>query len=123
VYPKGRSSDDDFTDPVARIDHDELAALVGGFVYRGKRIPALYGKYVFGDLISGRIYYVDAEDLQLGQADAKIQRAILMDAKNVEQTFEHFAGRPRTELRFGMDAAGELYVLAKANGSIWSVRE
>jgi hypothetical protein len=34
-------------------------AISGGFVYRGKLIPALRGKYLFGDISTGRIWYVD----------------------------------------------------------------
>ena len=34
----------------------------GGFVYRGNAIPALAGKYVFGDLgtTNARLFYMDA---------------------------------------------------------------
>lgn len=39
-------------------------ATIGGFVYRGSEIPALFGKYVFGDLNGGpnsigRLFYTD----------------------------------------------------------------
>jgi hypothetical protein len=30
-----------------------------GFVYRGTKIPALVGKYVFGDITTGALYYAD----------------------------------------------------------------
>ena len=32
------------------------ASITGGHVYRGSRIPALYGKYVYGDYVSRRIW-------------------------------------------------------------------
>jgi len=31
------------------------------------------------------------------------------------------AGKPRVDLKFGIDGKGELYVLAKGNGTIWKV--
>lgn len=31
-------------------------SITGGFVYRGSRIPALYGKYIYGDYVSKRIW-------------------------------------------------------------------
>lgn len=31
-------------------------SITGGFVYRGSRIPALYGKYIYGDYVSRRIW-------------------------------------------------------------------
>lgn len=36
-------------DPVLQYDHDEGTTVIGGFVYRGSAIPALQGKYIFGD--------------------------------------------------------------------------
>ena len=36
-------------------------AVVGGFVYRGHDLPALRGKYVFGDLVDGRLFYTEAK--------------------------------------------------------------
>ena len=44
---------DDFIYPVAMYDHDEGRAISGGFAYNGK-IPALRGKFVFGDVQRGR---------------------------------------------------------------------
>ena len=47
--PKG------FTFPVAIYGHTDGNAVTGGFVYRGKAIPELMGKYVFGDGRSGAL--------------------------------------------------------------------
>ena len=91
-------------DPVAEYDHDEGVAVVGGFVYRGSAIPALAGRYVFGDFAgggpgSGRLFYLDAENrihgLDIGGGS---------DAA------------PVTVNGFGEDAAGELYVMGNATG-------
>lgn len=47
-------------DPLAEYDHSEGdRSITGGFVYRGSRIPALAGHYVFGDLISRRLLHLD----------------------------------------------------------------
>ena len=59
-------------DPVLQYDHHEGEAGIGGFVYRGSKIPALKGKYIFGDLgkeldeniPSGQLF---ADDLATGQ--------------------------------------------------------
>jgi glucose/arabinose dehydrogenase len=42
--------------PVAEYSHSEGNAIIGGYVYRGKAIPALKGLYVFGDFGSGHIW-------------------------------------------------------------------
>ena len=38
-------------------------AVSSGYVYRGKAIPALRGKYIFGDISTGNVWYVDFEDM------------------------------------------------------------
>jgi mono/diheme cytochrome c family protein len=38
-------------------------AIANGFVYRGKRIPALKGTFVFGDITTGRIWYANIKDV------------------------------------------------------------
>ena len=38
-------------------------AVGSGFVYRGKALPALRGKYVFTDISTGRIWYADYADM------------------------------------------------------------
>ena len=42
--------------PIAEYDHTIGRAVTGGYVYRGTAIPALVGRYVFGDFASGRIW-------------------------------------------------------------------
>ena len=32
-------------------------SITGGYVYRGTQVPYLYGKYLFGDLCSGRLWW------------------------------------------------------------------
>ena len=41
--------------PIAEYDHTVGRAVTGGYVYRGTAIPALVGRYVFGDFSTGRI--------------------------------------------------------------------
>ncbi|HMP84040.1 MAG TPA: PQQ-dependent sugar dehydrogenase [Verrucomicrobiota bacterium] len=49
--------------PVAAYSHNDGDAVSSGDVYRGTLMPQLYGKYVFGDITTGRIFYCDLEDL------------------------------------------------------------
>lgn len=114
VYPVA-SPDFPFVQPTLRLDHDELAALLGGFVYRGAAIPELQGTYVFADLASGRLF---GWDLVPG---SRIHLLGVQDAAGELTTMAALAGRSRAEIRFGMDAEGELYILSKANGAIWKV--
>ncbi len=42
--------------PIAEYTHDEGIAVIGGYVYRGRQFPALYGKYFFGDFGSAKVW-------------------------------------------------------------------
>jgi hypothetical protein len=126
-----------YTYPVAAYDHDPPAnwdcdsdvgrAVAGGFVYRGGNAPALRGKYVFGDLVDGRIFYTEETRMRRGRGLAPLYQLMLFDAagNRVRMPDLSGVGAPgdpnRVDMRFGMDAEGELYVLAKANGKIWRV--
>lgn len=96
-------------------DHGDGISITGGFVYRGQAIPALYGKYVFGDLalrnapprVDGRLFYADLETGLI-----------------YEFLLPEFSGgqlpNGLTVHGFGEDAAGELYAMVTntpANGS------
>ena len=49
-------------------------AIAGGFVYRGRAVPSLQGKYLFGDISTGRVWYADFKDMLA--ADAGRRRAL-----------------------------------------------
>ena len=46
--------------PVAVYSHAHGCSITGGFVYRGHAVPALLGRYVFGDFCSGTIWSMPA---------------------------------------------------------------
>ena len=56
-----------FTYPAVQYRHDLGRAITGCCVYRGRLLSALHGKYVFGDIASGRIFFVDAAQLINGK--------------------------------------------------------
>lgn len=111
-----------YTQPIFEYDHDEGSAVSGGFVYRGTAIPALTGKYVFGDLVNGRIFYGDAEQVFGGQAALSELRLTEngTTTKTLLQILNETAGvtATRVDLRLGQDAAGNLYVLNKQDGVV-----
>jgi hypothetical protein len=134
VYPlPANDAQFGYTYPVAAYDHDRPAgfppcsdsgdAVIGGFVYRGHDLPALRGKYLFGDDVDGRILYTEAHEMRRGGSLATIHQPMLFDAAGNRVTMTDLAGDPRVDLRFGRDARGELYLLAKANGKIWKVTD
>jgi glucose/arabinose dehydrogenase len=46
--------------PIAQYTHAAGCSVTGGFVYRGKAVPRLRGRYVFGDYCSGTIWSIPA---------------------------------------------------------------
>ncbi|MFC8599096.1 PQQ-dependent sugar dehydrogenase [Isoptericola sp. NPDC057191] len=132
IYPlPADDAKNGFTYPVAAYDHnrdpgqtgDAGVANNGGFVYRGD-IPALRGRYLFTDLVHGWVLSTEADKMVRGDGDiddlAPIEQ-LRVFAGGKETTFQDLVGDTRVDLRFGSDADGELYLIAKANGKIWRV--
>ena len=47
--------------PLAVYDHDQGKSITGGYVSRGPDLPALYGHYLYGDFVSGRVWGLDLD--------------------------------------------------------------
>jgi glucose/arabinose dehydrogenase len=92
--------------PVLTYDHkrDGGQAIVGGYVYRGERIAALRGRYVYGDYATKRMWSGWRED---GRWKSEVLLAPSADVKAVSS--------------FGEDDRGELYVCDLGNGKIWRI--
>lgn len=84
--------------PVYEYTRAEGFSVTGGFVYRGERIPGLVGAYVFGDLVTARLWAlgIDEQGEVTGRADLGL-------------------GVPEgTLVSFAEDLDGELYVVSIA---------
>jgi hypothetical protein len=49
--------------PAAVYSHWEGDSIGSGFVYRGKLMPQMRGKFIFNDMTTGRIFYVDLNEM------------------------------------------------------------
>jgi len=109
-----------YTYPVAQYDHDEGKAISAGFVYNGN-IPVLKDKYIFGDIVRGRVLYV--ENIQLKQGElAKIQEFDL-EFNGEASTFRNITGQGKSDLRIGLGIDHQLYFYTKTDGKIWLVTD
>jgi uncharacterized repeat protein (TIGR03806 family) len=86
--PNGGSS----IDPIAEYDHAQGVSITGGYVYRGSAIPALVGRYVFGDFGSGRIWNLARDAAPTQQFTTGFNSGLSISS-------------------FAQDAAGEIYVV------------
>lgn len=110
-----------FVDPVAQYDHDEGMAIASGFPYEGSAIPALQGKYIIAELVRGRLFYIDRENLEPGnpaemkelRLEIEGQEQDLIDVVGYPNTYRN---GPRADLRLGIDEDKELYLLTKGDG-------
>ena len=118
VYPlPANDSVYHITYPVAEYDHDEGKAICGGFEYQGKDVPQLKGKYFFGDIPTGRLFYINMADIKQGTyAPIKEWRVAI---NGVVKTLRQLCGTNRVDLHFGKDAKGELYILTKPDGKLY----
>jgi len=62
--------------PAAVYSHQEGDSIGSGFVYRGKLMPQMRGKYVFNDMTTGRIFYVDLAEMLATRGERNHQAQI-----------------------------------------------
>jgi len=113
VYPlHANDSIYNVTYPVAQYDHDEGLAISGGYEYWGSTIPQLTGKFLFGDISPGKLFYINTADVKLGKQAIIKEWQISMDGALT--TLRDLCGGQRVALHFGRDSRGELYILTHA---------
>jgi len=122
---------DGFTYPVAIYDHDEGASVTDGFTYHG-RIPALRGKFVFGDIQRGRVFAADVAALKkaddgIPQTVAPIEEIQLYTIANgarsnvsLQELIDKTMGAKisRADLHIGRSKDGELFITSRQDGWI-----
>ena len=91
------------------------SCVVGGYVYRGTEFPELYGKYIFGDNMSGIVWYLD----ETVSPPVKVALATLPDGPGPNSGNDY-----RGLGSFGLDANGELYLcrLSSTEGRIYKLQ-
>ena len=99
----------DLSEPVIAYAHQgDLSAIIGGVVYRGRAIPELAGKYVFGDWGRGQGHLFAAFPPTIGSGLWKVTE-IQLEISGSQAEIGQLLG-------IGEDERGELYLLTKAPG-------
>ena len=102
------------TYPLVQMDHDEIAAIIAGyFVKKGPH----RGKFLFGDVPSGRLLISDLSDHQ----NIKVESwKVRYQGKEME--LKELCGNNRVDLKFGQDKSGQLYLMTKADGKVYKIK-
>jgi hypothetical protein len=123
---------DGFTYPVAMYDHDEGQSVTDGFAYHG-RIPALRGKFVFGDIQRGRLFVTDLAEMKkaddgIPQTVAPIEEVQLYvrdaSGKRVDVSLQELINKmmgatiARADLHISRTRDGELLLTSRQDGMI-----
>ena len=90
----------DFTTPTYEYDHTLGIAVVGGYVYRGRALPDMVGRYLYTDVASANLWA-----LEVDSSGRFVGNTVV--AGNLNATFS-----------LGEDEAGELYA-ASQDGTIY----
>jgi hypothetical protein len=123
---------DGFTYPVSIYDHSEGQSITNGFAYYG-RIAALRGKFIFGDIVRGRIFAADiaamkkvddgipqtvapVEEVQLYTRGPNGARTYVSFRELVEKTMG--ATVARSDLHISRARDGELFLTSRQDGTI-----
>ena len=100
--------------PFGEYDHSDGAAVTGGYVYHGP-LAELRDKYVFGDIVNGRLFFMNwgAELTDHTIYELNVVR------DGVVTGIKTLARADRAHLRLGYDdRTGDLFVLTKEDGMI-----
>jgi glucose/arabinose dehydrogenase len=97
--PGSPSAAGDLVPPISVYSHADGCSITGGYVYRGRTVPAAVGRYYFGDFCSGTVW------------------SLLVDGGRATGLRKESA-RIGELSSFGEDGSGELYA-ASLNGRIY----
>ena len=113
-------------DPVLLANNSSAA--VGLVVYRSTAVPQLNNRILFGDMPSGELFHVSADDLPKGGQDPIRRVLFAAPAGAAPRTFLEIVqeknraqGKPpaaRADMRFDANSAGQIFMLNKADGTI-----
>jgi uncharacterized repeat protein (TIGR03806 family) len=87
-----------FVAPVIEYSHSLGNAVIGGYVYRGARVPSLFGAYLYGDNGSGRVWAL------VWDGDRVVSNVQIASVSNLTT--------------FGEDEAGEVFAVSH-NGRLY----
>lgn len=114
VYPVPETETAKFEKPYLQYDHIDGNAISGGYVYEGP-IAALRDRYIFGDIVNGRIFYANIDPKLSDRSVYELM--IVRDGK--ETALVEMSGSKRVDLRVEYDRfTKQLYIMTKSDGKV-----
>jgi len=99
--------------PLIQLEHDETVAVIGGYMMP---YGILKGKFIFGDIPSGRLFYAD-----LNEAFPAVKIwGIMFEGKEV--SMQTLVNHDRVDLKFGIDGEDNVYIMSKTEGKIYRIK-
>jgi glucose/arabinose dehydrogenase/mono/diheme cytochrome c family protein len=117
VYPLPGKDETEYTYPIAQYDHEEGNAISGGYGIISDALPELKGKYIFGDIVRGRLLFINSNEILAGKQANVYEWRISLDGQPSDLV--KLTGTTRVDLRFGRDAEYNIYIMTKADGKIY----
>ena len=65
--------------PVVTYSHRDGDAISSGFVYRGTLMPSLYGKFIFGDITTARLFYCNLNEILAAEDGNRATQATIKE--------------------------------------------
>lgn len=101
--PPSGCNPSDFELPVIEYGRNQGGSVIGGVFYYGNEFPELFGKYIYADFVSGRVW------------------ALNHDGVNVVSNVQLLQFNPFSIVAFGLDEQGELYI-ASFDGDVYRLQ-
>jgi len=106
--PKENCPTQNLVDPIYEYGRSFGGSITGGYVFLNKKNKKLYGRYIFGDFLSGRIW------------------ALILPKKGTQKVAQKdvlFLGKWEMQLStFGQNASGDLFVAGYSSGKIFQIK-
>ncbi len=100
--------------PLIQLEHDETVAIIGGYtVSEG----LLKGKFVFGDIPSGRLFFAD-----LNESPSPVVKSWGVTFEGKEISMKALVNHDRVDLKFGIDAEKNVYIMSKTEGKVYKIK-
>jgi glucose/arabinose dehydrogenase/cytochrome c551/c552 len=113
LYPLPKDDDKlGVTYPLIQLEHDETVAIIGGYFMAAGQLK---GKFLFGDIPTGRLFFAD-----LNQKPSSEVKSFKVIFEGKATTMEELVGG-RVDLKFGIDAEKQVYIMSKNQGKIYKI--